>query len=93
MQIKTIYICIRRSFSLTNIVTALTFLEEIYEEYSMKKIAYVGRWPDRVGSANFLSQRYIKNVIFYARSIRKVKTVTIFVGKKRSAGFPCLIEC
>lgn len=39
------------------------------------------------------SQRYIKNVIFYARSIRKVKTVTIFVGKKRSAGFPCLIEC
>ena len=38
-------------------------------------------------------QRYIKNVIFYARSIRKVKTVTIFVGKKRSAGFPCLIEC
>ena len=39
------------------------------------------------------TQRYIKNVIFYARSIRKVKTVTIFVGKKRSAGFPCLIEC
>lgn len=24
----------------------------------MKKIAYVGRWPDRVGSANFLSQIY-----------------------------------
>ena len=38
MQIKTIYICIRRSFSLTNIVTALTFLEEIYQFYCRKVV-------------------------------------------------------
>lgn len=30
-----------------------------------------------------MPQRYIKKVILYARIIRKVKSVTIFVGKKR----------